>query len=137
MMDDDSAPVAVAAPSSVFLANVDDEADALRDDLSPSPPVEENMKPDLNPDYNIADVRAAIKTLYAEVEAATPPPAAATASSASTHPSHPSVAPFEARLRRFAVRESFVSVADTLAKVRGHARTCGQICGVGFCFKLS
>jgi len=109
-------PVAVVAPSSMFLANAEDEGGGSQAG-SPSPPPDEEMKPDLNPSYNIAEVRAAIKTLFAEVEASFAAAATAAAPSASSSAAAPRLSPFEARMRRFEVREAFVSVADTLAKV--------------------
>lgn len=117
-MEDDDAPL-VAAPASVFLANSDD-ADGSDAVGSPSPsPPDEEMRANLNPAYDVGDVKSALRNLFTQVDVIAAPPAVA-ASSSSSGAAAPRASPFAQRLRRFTVRESYVSVIDTLAKVTGN-----------------
>lgn len=122
-MDEEPSGSVVAAPSSVFLANAEaDESGegAFRSSASPSPPPDEEMRPDLAPSYAIGDVRAALNQLYSDVEASLPLHAAAAAdlSQSGSDPAAPARAtPFQQQLHRLGVRDAYCAVLDTLAKV--------------------
>jgi len=112
---------AAVAPSSVFLANAEDGASGTIGSSSVSPPAvsDEEMKPDLQPTYNIAEVRSALNQLMQEVDATLPPVTisqpASTALPSSATPSTPT--PLDLYLRSLNVRESFCEVLGPLIKV--------------------
>ena len=115
MQDASSSTAAAIAPASVFLANADDSGAAPMEDTEGAAEAErlkeqrEAMKPDLEPSYNIAEVRLALKQLYSEVEALQPPPQPDEVTG--------TITPFARSMHNLSIRDAYCSVLDTLIKI--------------------